>query len=159
MRSFNINHCLNATKYDKDNYRSWLRIFRDCDKFIQDNHLGGHYDSIDNETIGNQDTVFAIVSRIENLQSKTNMILDNGKTKKKCYFLDLSDNSNNINTKRLSKIMSLICEKNASSYTSLLIFLKQYYNDNWSKVYDKPDFMDFSSDEKIEEAVYKALES
>ena len=159
MRCFNINHCLNATKYDEDNYRPWLRIFRDCDEFIQDNNLGDHYDSLDNELIGNQDTVFAIVSRIEHLQSKTNMILDNGKTKKKCYFLDVSDNEDNINIKRLSKIMSLICEKNSSSYTPLLTFIKQYYNDNWSKVYDKPNFMDFSTDEKIEEAVYQALKS
>ena len=126
MRSFNINHCLNATDQERNNYRPWLTIFRDCDKFISSNKLDKHFDKLDNERIGNQDTVFAIVSRIEHLQSKSNMVLDNGKTKKKCYFLDTLDSSKNIDIKKLSQIMNLICENNSDAYTSLLSFCASF---------------------------------
>jgi len=155
MRSFDVNHCINANKDQKYNFKAWLKIFRDCDSFIVSSNLGKHYESLDSETMGNQETVFAIVSRIENLPSKTNLIYQ--QIKKNCYCLDIKNDLGEIDKRKISHLMMLICGEQTNSFTDLLKFLEEYYKDNWSKVYDNPLYNDPSIVEILTEATIEAL--
>ena len=156
MRSFSLEHCVNLKI--KGNNSSWLEIFRICDDFIVNNNIGKHVEKLDKPMISGQEAVFAIISRVEKLPKKTSGIIDNGKTKPKNYFLQMTSKDGDIDTTKFAHLMNLIIGDNSSVYIELKNFLMKLYSDNWVKVYDEPLYGDPSFDSLINDSTMIALD-
>ena len=156
MRAFNLNHCIDLNS--PESKRLWLEIFKVCNEFIVENNLGKYVNILDNDGKGNQPAVFALMTRIENLPKKTNLYLDNGKTKKKCYFLNVENNLGDIDEDKVAFLMERICEANNNVYMELNDFLINLYTQHWTKVYSQPTYGGPSIDSTIQNSTMLALE-